>query len=99
MRKLYPPKSPAEVLKYGFNWSPRNIGTERITIANATVVTGTCTVLQTAVADVPGARDGQGTIYTISGGADGEVCELFLEARTDAGSDLEATVFLPIRQK
>lgn len=99
MRKVYPHKDPDEVLKYGFNWSPRNIGTERITIFNATVQTGSITIQQTAVAEVPNARDGQGTTFTVSGGADGEMCEILLQATTDAGSILQATVYLPIRQK
>ena len=99
MRKVYPTKAPAETLKYGFNWSPRNIGTERIIAPTATVVSGTITVDEIAVADVPNARTGQGTVYTISGGADGEMAELLLEITTDAGSVLQQTVYLPIRPK
>jgi hypothetical protein len=98
MIKQWPSKSPGEVLKYGFNWSPRNIGTERIIIAGATVQEGSVSVLQTAVDDVPNARDGQGTVYTISGGTDGQTAKLLLECTTDAGTELEQTVYLPIRQ-
>lgn len=99
MKKIYPSKDPDEILKYGFNWTPRNIGTERIILASTQVLGGGVTVLSSAVADVPNARDGQGTVHTVSGGTDGQTAEIKLHIETDAGSVLEQTVYIPIRQK
>jgi hypothetical protein len=99
MKKIYEAKSPGETLKYGFNWSPKNLGTERIIVADATVQEGTVVVLQTSVEDVPNARDGQGVMYTITGGANGEMAKILLEIETDAGSKAQQTVYLPVRQK
>lgn len=99
MKKIYPAKDPDERLTYGFNWSPRNIGIERINLITATVMSGSVAIAQTAVEDVPNARDGQGTTFVAINGVDGETCEIKLHAETDAGSIMEQTVFLPIRQK
>lgn len=99
MNKVYPAKDPDETLKYGFNWSPRNIGTERIILVSTTVEAGTVVVMSSAVEDVPNARDGQGTTHIISGGANGETARIKLHAETNGGSILEQTVYLPIRQK
>lgn len=101
MKKIYPAKDPDEVLKYGFNWTPRNIGTEVITTINITIVAGAILVLDSAVEEVPNARTGQGTTFILSGGVNGEMCELLLHVETDAvpPSVLEQTVYLPIRSK
>lgn len=101
MKKVYPPKDPQETLPYGFNWSPRDIGSQRIVTINATVVSGTITIPTSQVGEVPGAQSGQGTVHVISGGADGEMAEIRLTATTDAvpANIMEQTVYLPIRQK
>lgn len=99
MKKIYPAKDPDERLTYGFNWSPRNIGIERINLITASVISGSVIIPQTTVEDVPNARDGQGTTFIATGGVDGETCEIKLHAETAEGSIMEQTVYLPIRQK
>lgn len=101
MKKIYPAKDPQETLPYGFNWSPRNLGTETLTVVTATVLSGTVSVLSSEVRnDVPGAREGQGTVHVISGGVDGEMAEILLHVENAAGTiEMDQTVYLPIRQK
>jgi hypothetical protein len=99
MKKIYDAKSPGEKLKYGYNWSPMNIGVEVLVTVDATVVDGSAVITSTAVEDVPNARDGQGQVFILQGGVDGEMTEILLEALTDEGSEMEQTVFVPIRQK
>ena len=100
-RKIYPPKAPNEVLRYGYNWSPKNIGSEQIVDIDATVISGGVSVLANTVEDVPNAREGQGTVHVISGGTLGELAEILLTATTDAvpPSVLQQTVYIPIQPK
>lgn len=99
LKKIYHPKHPVEVRKYGFNWSPKDIGTEVIVDIAADVIDGNCVAEIAVVGDVPNAIEGQGTHHVISGGIDGETCEVRLTATTDAvpPSVLVATVYHPIR--
>lgn len=99
MKKVYPTKGSAETLKYGFNWTPRDIGTERIILFDVTVISGGVNVLVKTVEDVPNARTGQGTTFVVEGGIPGDPAELLLHAETNAvpPSILEQTVYIPIR--
>lgn len=99
MKKVYPSKSSAETLKYGFNWSPRDIGSERIILFDVSVISGGVTILAQTVEDVPNARTGQGTTFVVSGGTPGDAAELLLHIETNAvpPSVLEETVYIPIR--
>jgi len=101
IKKIWPAKDPQEnpSLPYGFNWTPRNIGTQQIVSIDTTVISGSVTVDASTVAEIPNARTGQGTAHVFSGGVDGEMCELLLTATTEDGSVMQQTVYLPIRQK
>jgi hypothetical protein len=99
MKKVYPAKDPSEILQYGFNWTPRNLGAEVITLIDADVISGSIAIQSAVVDTVPGARTGQGTVMVISGGVAGELCEINLTVTTDLGSVAEQTVYLPIRDK
>lgn len=97
MKKIYKPKGPAERLSYGYNWSPRNIGSEQIVDVDCTVHEGTVVIENCGVVDIPNARTGQGTMFTASGGAAGEMNKITITVTTDAAHILEAEVYLPIR--
>lgn len=99
MRKIWPAKDPDESLRYGFNWSPRNIGVDTILTIDVTVVSGTVVHVASEVANVPNARTGQGTIHRFSGGTAGEMNEILLQITTSGGDTLQETVCLPIRNK
>jgi len=101
MKKVYPAKDPQETLYYGFNWTPRNIGSEQIVTVTCTPLAGTAVIDACGVAEIPGARSGQGTVFVLSGGVHGEMTEILLHVETDATppSIMEQTVYVPIRQK
>jgi hypothetical protein len=97
--KKWPFKDPDEVLDYGFNWTPRDLGTDTIVTTTATVVSGTVVVDSHTVDVVPGASTGQGTRTWLSGGTEGETCELNLHAITAAGRELEQSIQIPIKKR
>lgn len=107
MAKSWPPKDPNEVLEYGFNWSPRGLGTDTITAATGTVVVGGADADTPAglVADstdvgiVEGAATGQGTVTWLSGGVAGTTCEILLRVQTEAGRTLDQTMTIKIKDR
>lgn len=98
-RKVYPAKGPGERRRYGFNWTPRRLGTEQITNINAVVTAGTVVLEDFDVMDVDNALPGQGTTHVLSGGVHGENASVLLTATTESGQILTQTVYHPIRNK
>lgn len=75
---------------------------EPTTYADATTDEGTggsavCT--SSTVGEVPNALPGQGTIHRLSGGVDGEICEILLHIVTSGLDEFDQTVYLPIRNQ
>lgn len=98
-RKTYPAKGPGERRRYGFNWTPRRLGTEQIITVNAVVTAGTIVLQDFDVMDVDNSLPGQGTTHVITGGAHGENASVQLTVTTDTGQILTQTVHHPIRNK
>lgn len=87
-------KDPDDVVVRGFNWSPRRWGNDTISNISTSIVSGTATVVSSAVATVPGARPGQGTIHWISGGSEGADTTIRLRATTALGRQEDQTMVI-----
>lgn len=80
----WPDKDPAEVLWYGFNWTPKRLGQSSIASVVADVDVGDVSVLQSVGnTRVTGSREGQGSLHLLSGGTTDTDCEIVLTATTD----------------
>lgn len=95
----WPPKDPDEVLNYGFDWSPRDLGLATITVATAVVLEGNVVIDSCEAAEVEGVRSGQGTVTWLSGGAAGETCKIQHRAETTAGHKLDQTITIKIKER
>lgn len=95
----WPPKDPDEVLDYGFNWTPRNIGDDVIVNTTANVVVGDVVKDDHYVGLVDKAKPGQGTITVLSGGTAGTQCRIRLHAITSSGRELEETLKMKIKDR
>jgi hypothetical protein len=102
-RKVWPAKDPNANARYGFNWSPKNLGADVITSITCNVVSGTAVCEGSSIGEVPNAHEGQGTIHRFSGGTPGELNEILLEIETNGGPPdgdiFQQTVYLPIRNQ
>lgn len=98
-RKQWPAKDPSAIARYGFNWSPKNLGSDTISSVTCNVISGSAVCTSSTVGEVPNALPGQGTIHRLSGGVDGEICEILLHIVTSSLDEFDQTVYLPIRNQ
>ncbi|MFL6864125.1 MAG: hypothetical protein ACJ8DZ_14110 [Allosphingosinicella sp.] len=103
MAKKWPPKDPDEVLEYGFNWTPRKVGEDVITVTTAEVMVGDVVVDSHDVGNVTDTEvlclPGQGTVTWLSGGTAGTDCEILLRATTSSGRTLDQTMKIKIKDR
>lgn len=97
--KKWPPKDKDERLNYGFDWSPRDIGTAVITETTAVVLIGTVVVDVHGPAEVEGVASGKGTETWLMGGTPGETNTILLHAKTNGGHELEETITIKIKER
>lgn len=98
--KTWPPKDPEEVLPYGFNWTPRDLGEDTIDTTTAVVVQGDVTIDSHDPGTVPKANEGQGTVTWLRGGTAGEACVINLHiVTTPRGMEFEQTVTIKIKER
>lgn len=101
--RTWPTKDPEEVLDYGFNWTPRNIGEDLITATTAQVIAGDVVVDDHSVGVVVDpetpCKAGQGTVTVLSGGTTGTQCQVKLHAITSSGRELEETLKIKIKDR
>jgi hypothetical protein len=95
--KTWASKDPDEIRDRGFNWTPRNIGSAKITNIVAQVTSGDVVITNSAIKPVLGARADQGTVHRFSGGTGGTTSTILLTATLDDGQILQQTILLPIR--
>jgi hypothetical protein len=84
-------KDPEEIRDFGINWAP-DIGTKTITASVWSVVTGTVSIDDTD-------HDTTTTTVRLSGGADGETCELLNHVTLSDGEEYEQTGVLKIKER
>jgi hypothetical protein len=92
-KKTWPSKDPNDVIDYGFNWATRDLGDDVITNVTSEVVTGTVVVDQDLF------DDGLVTVHWLSGGTEGETCEILLRINTLAARQLDQTVYIKIKKR
>lgn len=99
MAKSWPDKDPDDVADYGFNWTPKGLGTDTITATSAVVVTpdsSNVQVGQHSVGIVDGADDKQGTVTWLSGGVDNTTATIRLRITTSSGRQFDQTMTIRI---
>lgn len=99
--KTWPPKDPDEVLDYGFDWSPRDLGSDTIVTTTAVTVDGDVVVDSHGVGEIEGGipESAQATVTWLSGGTAGTTCQVLLHALTAAGRELEETLKIKIKER
>lgn len=92
--KTWPNKDPDEVLDYGFDWTPRGIGTDTIADTTAVVEVGSVVVDSHTIDS-----DGKNTTTWLSGGTEGEKCSIVLRAMTAEGRHMDETLVIKIKTR
>lgn len=92
--KTWPNKDPDEVLDYGFDWSPRGLGSDTISNSSAVVEVGSVVVDEHTIDS-----DGKNTTTWLSGGTEGEKCSIVLRAMTVKGRLLDETLTIRIKTR
>jgi hypothetical protein len=87
----WPSKDPDELLDYEIDWSARLV-TDTIVASVFTIPTGT-------VVNVSQSLSATTTTIWLSGGADGETCEVLNQITTAGGRIMDQTVRLRIRSR
>jgi len=108
-----PPKDPQEVLDYGFDWRPRQLGVDVIVTTTAQLYTtggddgvlvtdppdGWLVIESHAVGEVEGVPAGQATVTWLSGGTSGETYFVNLHASTASGRELEQRMSIKVKER
>jgi hypothetical protein len=87
----WPHKDPDETVSYRVDWSDR-LGDDTIATSDFTVVSGNVQV----VADVDSPTTAS---VALSGGSEGEVCEILNRITTADGQEMDQTIMLRIRKR
>jgi hypothetical protein len=98
MSKAWPPKGPHEVLNYGFDWSPRELGSA-IDSTTCVVKTGDVVVESHDQGPVEDAPAGSGTITILSGGTLGSKAVLYLTVTTVDDLFFDQLVTIKIQER
>lgn len=99
MAKTWPFKDPQEVLDYGFDWAPRDLGDDIIVTTTAVVVEGDVVVDSHHTGTIEGGTAGQSTVTWLSGGTADTECLIQLHAITAEGRELEQLMKIKIKER
>ncbi len=91
MAKKWPFKDPTEVLDYTFDWSPRDIEGDPITVIETDVITGDVVVTASAI------TGDALTTHRLSGGTVDSVVNL--HATLQSGQELDQDVAIQIKER